>query len=180
MRTLVLGGIRSGKSGWAELALSEALRPGQPARYIATGAVPEADSAWAQRVESHRARRPAQWTTVETTDVAAQLRHDTGTPTLIDDIGGWLTATMDAKDAWNSGSIDEDTDELLSAAAGFGSPLVLVSPEVGLTVVSATEAGRRFTDELGLLNQRLATMCDRVALIVAGQLVPIKPIAEHR
>lgn len=180
MRTLVLGGIRSGKSGWAELALAEALRPGQEARYIATGVVPDADAEWARRVERHRARRPSQWSTVESTDVAAQLRDDTATPTLVDDIGGWLTATMDARDAWNGGSIDDDTDELLSAATGFGSPLVLVSPEVGLTVVSATEAGRRFTDELGLVNQRLAALCDKVVLIVAGQLVPIKPFGEHR
>ena len=55
------------------------------------------------------------------------------------------------------------------------SPLVLVSPEVGLTVVPATEAGRRFADALGELNQRLAAACDRVVLVVAGVAVPIKP-----
>ena len=47
-------------------------------------------------------------------------------------------------------------DELVDAVAGFGAPLVLVSPEVGLTVVPATASGRRFADELGALNQRLA------------------------
>ena len=52
--------------------------------------------------------------------------------------------------------------------------LVLVSPEVGLTVVPATAAGRRFTDELGLLNRRLAQYCDQVVLVVAGQPVWIK------
>jgi adenosylcobinamide kinase/adenosylcobinamide-phosphate guanylyltransferase len=174
VRTLVLGGIRSGKSGWAELALAEALTPGQPARYLATGARPDGDSAWAQRVQRHRARRPAHWSTVETADVAGQLRHDTAIPTLIDDMGGWLTATMDSRDAWTGAPVDDDVDELISASSGFGSPLVFVSPEVGLTVVPATESGRRFADELGLLNQRLATLCDQVALIVAGQLVPIK------
>jgi adenosylcobinamide kinase/adenosylcobinamide-phosphate guanylyltransferase len=51
---------------------------------------------------------------------------------------------------------------------------VLVSPEVGLTVVAATASARRFTDELGTLNQRLATLCDRVVLVVAGQPMPIK------
>lgn len=174
MRTLVLGGIRSGKSGWAELALAEALTPGQPARYIATGAVPGGDQAWTQRVSEHRNRRPAYWSTVETTDVATQLRQDTATPTLVDDIGGWLTAAMDTRDSWNGGSVSADVDDLLNAASGFGSPLVLVSPEVGLTVVPATESGRRFADELGLLNQRLATLCDRVVLVIAGQLLPIK------
>ena len=48
---------------------------------------------------------------------------------------------------------------------------MLVSPEVGLTVVPETVAGRRFADELGALNQRLAALCDRVVLVVAGQPV---------
>jgi len=49
-----------------------------------------------------------------------------------------------------------------------------VPPVVHLTVVPATEAGRRFADELGTLNQRLAAMCDRVVLVVAGQPVTVK------
>ncbi|MGK2880693.1 MAG: bifunctional adenosylcobinamide kinase/adenosylcobinamide-phosphate guanylyltransferase [Mycobacterium sp.] len=179
MRTLVLGGIRSGKSGWAELAFAEALRPGQQARYIATGVAPDGDQAWSARVGLHRERRPKHWTTVESADVATQLRCDTATPTLVDDIGGWLTAAMDTRKAWPRDpsvcpDLDADVDELLSAAASFGSLLVLVSPEVGLTVVPATEAGRKFADQLGLVNQKLATLCDRVVLVVAGQVLPIK------
>jgi adenosylcobinamide kinase/adenosylcobinamide-phosphate guanylyltransferase len=49
-----------------------------------------------------------------------------------------------------------------------------VSPEVGLTVVPATESGRLFTDALGTLNQRLARACERVVLVVAGQPVTVK------
>ena len=67
-----------------------------------------------------------------------------------------------------------EVTDLLAAVAAVDSPLVLVSPEVGLTVVPATEAGRRFADELGELNQRLADGCDRVVLVVAGQPVPVK------
>jgi adenosylcobinamide kinase/adenosylcobinamide-phosphate guanylyltransferase len=64
---------------------------------------------------------------------------------------------------------------MLAAVSAFVSTLVLVSPEVGLTVVPATASGRRFADELGGLNQRIAALCDRVVLVVAGQAVPIKP-----
>ena len=56
----------------------------------------------------------------------------------------------------------------------FSSPLVLVSPEVGLTVVATTASARRFSDELGALNQRLAALCERVVLVVAGHPLPIK------
>ena len=52
---------------------------------------------------------------------------------------------------------------------------MLVSPEVGLTVVPATASGRRFADELGILNQHVAAVCDRVVLVVAGQALSIKP-----
>ena len=132
------------------------------------------DPAWWQRIAEHRDRRPPHWSTLETDDIATQLRRSSETPTLVDDIGGWLTATLDRHQAWEGGSVSADVDDLLAAVAEFSSPLVLVSPEVGLTVVSATESARRFTDELGTLNQRLAVLCDRVVLVVAGHPLPIK------
>jgi adenosylcobinamide kinase/adenosylcobinamide-phosphate guanylyltransferase len=173
VRTLVLGGIRSGKSRWAETAIAE-LADERPVRYVATGASAQTDAEWSARIADHRSRRPAHWSTVETVDVATQLRSDTATPALVDDVGGWLTATMDRRDAWTGGSIAADVDDLLDAIRRFGSPLALVSPEVGLTVLPATAAGRRFADELGALNQRLAELCDRVVLVVAGQPVTVK------
>ena len=173
MRTLVLGGIRSGKSHWAETALTEEVPDGSPVRYLATGPAPGKDADWAARVAAHRERRRDRWSTVESTDVARQLRAEP-VATLVDDIGTWLTAAMDRSDAWSGGSVSARTDDLLDAVTAFGAPLAMVSPEVGLTVVPATEAGRRFADELGSLNQRLARVCDRVVLVVAGQPVIIK------
>ncbi len=174
MRTLVLGGIRSGKSGWAEAAITQSLPPAAPVRYLATGPAADSDPSWAQRVAAHRSRRPDTWVTVETCDVSGQLRAEP-TATLVDDIGGWLTAAMDRTDAWNGGSVDQDVTELATAVGEFNGPLVLVSPEVGLTVIPATRAGRRFADALGSLNQQLAALSDRVVLLVAGVPVAIKP-----
>ena len=170
MRTLVLGGIRSGKSRWAEMAIDT----DGAVRYVATGAVPQGDSPWAARVASHRERRPQAWDTVETLDVAAQLRTEPHTATLVDDLGGWLTGVLDRR-GWDNGSVCDEVDELVSAVEDFGAPLVLVSPEVGLTVVPATASGRRFADELGTLNQRLAQCCERVVLVIAGLPVSVKP-----
>jgi adenosylcobinamide kinase/adenosylcobinamide-phosphate guanylyltransferase len=173
VRTLVLGGIRSGKSQWAERAIAESTVAGQPVRYLATGAAPDGDAEWSARIAAHRARRPSHWSTIETVDVPTQLRSETS-PTLVDDIGGWLTAVMDRRGAWTTGSVVADVDELIDAVGAFGSPLTLVSPEVGLTVVPPTASGRRFADELGGLNQRLAGLCDRVVLVVAGQPLTVK------
>ncbi|HET7074116.1 MAG TPA: bifunctional adenosylcobinamide kinase/adenosylcobinamide-phosphate guanylyltransferase [Mycobacterium sp.] len=174
MRTLVLGGIRSGKSRWAEEAVAKSLPPGQPVRYLASGVTAQADAAWEDRVAQHRSRRPAHWSTVETDDITTQLRQSPDTPTLVDDLGGWLTGTLDRNDAWEKGSVAAPVDEMISAVGAFGSTLVLVSPEVGLTVIPATASGRRFADELGSLNQRVAELCDRVVLVVAGQALSLK------
>lgn len=174
MRTLVLGGIRSGKSRWAEEAITESVAACDGIRYLATGPAPEGDPAWQRRIAAHRDRRASWWQTVETVDVARQLRDDPTTPALVDDLGGWLTAALDRR-GWDDGRVDADVDDLVTAVQAFPAPLVLVSPEVGLTVVPATPAGRRFADELGTLNQRVADCCDRVVLVVAGQPVWIKP-----
>lgn len=178
MRTLVLGGIRSGKSRWAEEAIAEAVPPQHPVRYLATGAGDDTDEAWTARVATHRARRPASWQTAESADVATELHSHPGSAALVDDIGGWLTAAMDRTGAWDSpqtpAALRDAVGDLVAAVRGFGSPLVLVSPEVGLTVVSASAAGRHFSDALGMLNQQLAAACDRVVLVVAGIAVPIK------
>jgi len=169
VRTLVLGGIRSGKSQWAEQLLAGTT---DPVCYVATGDA-GTDDEFSARVATHRARRPAHWSTVETTDVAMHLRSGS-VATMVDDIGGWLVAAMDRRAAWTGGSVAAEIDDLAGAVAAFDAPLALVSPEVGLTVVPATASGRRFADELGTLNQRLAAVCDRVVLVVAGQPMTIK------
>lgn len=173
MRTLVLGGIRSGKSQWAESAIAASVADPAPVRYLATGPLPAHDPDWSARVDAHRRRRPSSWTTVETTDVATVLRADS-TATLVDDLGLWLTAAMDAAGAWDGGTVTAVTDDLVDAVRTFTAPLALVSPEVGLAVVPATPSGRRFADELGTLNQQLAHVCERVVLVVAGQPVTVK------
>ena len=169
---LVLGGIRSGKSEWAEAAICASAGVDEAVRYVATGAVAD-DDEWAARVAAHRDRRPAHWSTVETSDVATQLASFEQA-TLVDDVGCWLTVAMDRARAWAGGSVSDVVDQLVAAVTEFPAELVLVSPEVGLTVVPETAAGRLFADELGALNQRLAAACDRVVLVVAGQPVTVK------
>jgi adenosylcobinamide kinase/adenosylcobinamide-phosphate guanylyltransferase len=176
----VLGGIRSGKSLWAERAVMESVHPDEPVRYVATGPKADSDPSWSDRVRAHRERRPTHWLNVENADVATLLRQDAATATLVDDLGGWLTAVMDLRDAWAAGSVRAEIDELLSTVSTFGATLVMVSPEVGLTVVPATASGRRFADELGGLNQRLAEVCERVVLIVAGQPLTVKDTDDRR
>ncbi|MFB7724412.1 nicotinate-nucleotide--dimethylbenzimidazole phosphoribosyltransferase [Nocardia sp. NPDC056100] len=170
LRTLVLGGARSGKSAFAEqLVVSEAVR------YIATAVPDPEDADFAERIAAHRVRRPGNWTVVEGDPVDALAQPVPST--LIDDLGTWLTARIDARGAWESprGTIAPDVDALVAAVAEYSERLVIVSPEVGLGVIPATHSGRLFRDELGALNQRLAQLCDEIYLVVAGQPLRIKP-----
>jgi adenosylcobinamide kinase/adenosylcobinamide-phosphate guanylyltransferase len=167
IRTLVLGGARSGKSAHAE-----ALLAAEPAvTYLATGGMREGDPEWAQRVRLHRARRPDSWRTVETTDVASELRS-AAHPLLLDCLGTWLTARMDQHRVWDGGALDgvhADIDELVAAWQDCPAKAAAVSNEVGSGVVPATASGRLFRDLLGVLNARMAAASDEVVLMVAGR-----------
>ncbi|MFE7745191.1 bifunctional adenosylcobinamide kinase/adenosylcobinamide-phosphate guanylyltransferase [Nocardia sp. NPDC057455] len=174
--TLVLGGARSGKSAFAE---DLAVRAGGPVRYLATATPDPADDDFAERIATHRGRRPAGWSTVESADPATVLTGPTPAPpafTLIDDIGTWLTARIDARHAWDAprGTVSPDTDALVAAVAAYTGDLVIVSPEVGMGVIPATRSGRLFRDEIGILNQRLAQVCDEAFFVVAGLPLRLK------
>ncbi|MFE9579839.1 bifunctional adenosylcobinamide kinase/adenosylcobinamide-phosphate guanylyltransferase [Nocardia sp. NPDC006044] len=171
-RILVLGGARSGKSAYAE----ELAAAAGPVRYLATSIPDPADLDFAARIATHRERRPADWTVIESADPAAVLGERVDGTTLIDDIGTWLTARIDARDAWESprGTVTPDADALVAAVTAYPRRLVIVSPEVGMGIIPATRSGRLFRDEIGTLNQRLAQACDEAFLVVAGLPLRLK------
>lgn len=172
MRTLVLGGTRSGKSRHAE----DLLPAHAPVRYVATARRRSGDAEWDARIDAHRARRAPGWTTVENVDVAALVRGG-GSPLLVDDLATWLTHVLDDAGAWDDlpgADITAQVTGLVEAVRAAPGRVVLVSAEVGLGVVPATRAGRVFRDELGALNAALATVCDEVVLLVAGLPLVLK------
>lgn len=171
---LVLGGARSGKSATAERMLAGRDR----VDYVATGAVPDdADPEWAARVNAHRQRRPAGWTTLETQNLvpvlAASAPERLATPVLVDCLSTWLAGVMDSAGLWEGRAgagkeVASRVDDLVAAWQSTRRHVVAVSNEVGSGVVPATASGVRYRDELGVLNARIAAGCEQVWLTVAG------------
>jgi adenosylcobinamide kinase/adenosylcobinamide-phosphate guanylyltransferase len=158
----VLGGARSGKSRHAVAV--------QPPRarvaFIATARPGDGDMA--ARIARHRAERPAHWITIEEPfDVSARLRALRGVDAaVIDCVTLWVSNLMLRGDAEES--ILDAAARLAQVLPGCAFDVTLVSNEVGEGVHPETEAGLRFRDLLGSVNQRLATACDRAVLMVAG------------
>jgi len=173
--TLVVGGARSGKSAVAEALVAARLAVTGPdgppgVTYVATLVVGE-DADLADRVARHRARRPAGWSTLEAgTDLPAVLRAVAG-PALVDSLGPWVSA---------SPGMQADAGGLCDALVARAGDTVVVSEEVGLAVHPSTEAGRRFQDAMGTVNQAVAACADEVVLVVAGRTLRLEGRGDDR
>jgi len=164
--TLVLGGARSGKSRYAEW-LIETYPP--PWIYIATAEAK--DEEMAERIAVHKARRGADWHTVEAPQalVEALTAAPAGSAVLVDCLTLWLSNLM----AQHS-DIEAQTAALKETLSNRTGPTVLVSNEVGLGIVPDNALARRFRDLQGMLNQALAAQAARVVMMVAGVPIPVK------
>jgi adenosyl cobinamide kinase/adenosyl cobinamide phosphate guanylyltransferase len=164
--TLVLGGTRSGKSEVAEQLAERRSRHGADVTYIATGEADDDDMA--ARINAHRRRRPATWSTVEagSAGLVEALRTEAGIA-LVDSLGTWLAG---------SPTLTPDVDGLCRALTERAGDTLVVSDEVGLGVHPSTEIGRRFRDALGAVNQRVAAIADEVLLVVAGRVLRLEEL----
>ena len=175
-RILITGGVRSGKSRYAETLFAESAE----VSYVASGPVPDpaADAEWAARIADHRVRRPAHWSTVETTDVVGALRNISGT-ILIDCLGTWLSAMIDRLGTWDEplltwqADFHSQLDDLVTTWRARRGLAVAVTNEVGWGLVSTYRSGRVFTELLGEVNQEMAAASDEVIIMVAGRALRV-------
>ncbi len=169
MRTLILGGARSGKSRLAERM---ALDSGLSVTYIATAQAQ--DSEMAARIAEHRRRRPRQWTSVEEPlSLATALRQHAAPDrcVLVDCLTLWLTNLLLHP---NGATFVRERATLLAALPELPGRIILVSNETGMGIVPLGELTRRYSDEAGWLHQELAAQCDEVLLTVAGLSLTLK------
>ena len=172
----VLGGARSGKSAFAERL---AKHRGERVLYVATAEALDADME--RRIASHRRQRPPEWDTLE-----VPLELPSALPR---DLSGYDACLLDCLTLWVSNillSMENDPSaeqKILSAAHRLmeayehsSATWIVVSNEVGLSVVPSTRLGTVYRDALGRVNQALAARADRVYFVVAGLALEMKSL----
>lgn len=168
---LVLGGARSGKSRYAENRL-EAFCAGTDGRFAYIATAQAKDCEMAERIAHHRAGRDPRWQTIEAPlHLPEAITNSVGSADaiLVDCLTLWLTNVLLAdRDAGVA------AESLAAAVAACPLPLVLVANEVGLGIVPENALARRFRDEAGRLNQKLAAVADEVVLVAAGLPLVLK------
>ena len=171
--TLVTGPVRSGKSRHAE----DLVALHRDVLYVATGRRAEDDDpAWAARVRAHQERRPSSWRTLETAEPEEALTAAAG-PVIIDCLGTWLTAQVD-RVGWEdldraTHHVHLRTASLIESLCRARHPVVVVTNEVGWSLVPLSASGRFFQDELGRLNAAVAEVAATVHLVVAGRVLDL-------
>jgi adenosylcobinamide kinase/adenosylcobinamide-phosphate guanylyltransferase len=168
---LVLGGARSGKTGFAERL---AMRAGERPAYLATAET--LDTEMRDRVRLHQHQRGPQFTTIEeplrlSAAIAAAARaHDV---ILVDCLTLWITNLIVANE-----NVAAAVDELLATLLETTeSRVILVSNEVGLGIVPDNAMARMFRDLAGSAHQRIAEICEDAYFVMAGLPMVLKGAA---
>ena len=162
MITLVTGAARSGKT---KFALKHAGNR-DPRVYIATAEL--LDNEMRERARRHRQERGAQWTTIEEPlDLAGPLSQ-AGAVFVIDCLTLWLSNWL-LKDP---AAVPTQIDRLKASLKGPRADIILITNEVGWSIVPGNELGRSFRDWSGRMNQEIANVADSVYLMVCG--IPVK------
>lgn len=171
---LILGGARSGKSGYA---LSLAANFPQPRLFVAT--CEPRDAEMQARVDNHQRERGPDW---ETREACLDLPDFLAAPppgygvVLVDCLTMWLTNLMLQKGADKAG-IQADCERLIKNLAVTRIPTILVSNEVGWGIVPENALARAFRDQAGMLHQQVAAIADLVVLVAAGQPLVLKGVS---
>jgi adenosylcobinamide kinase / adenosylcobinamide-phosphate guanylyltransferase len=162
--TLVLGGARSGKS-----RLAENLAHGER-HYIATAQA--FDDEMKDRIAKHQLQRGEGWVTHEELFGLPRKLAEVDQAKrfiLVDCLTLWLSNLILAERDWHG-----PTTALCGVLQRMTCDVVLVSNEVGLSIVPDNKLGRQFRDAQGIVNQRVAAVADTVVFVAAGLPMVLK------
>jgi len=178
---LIIGGARSGKSGFAQ---DLALKLGEPVLFVATATA--GDEEMAERIARHRKARPAIWSTLETTTgIGDKICGQVGQAkvVIVDCITLLVNNIFSRYDQQgeqiNASQVEEEItaeiEGLIKSIKRIDARFIIVTNELGTGLVPPSKVARLYRDLLGKANQKLAEVSEEVYLMVAGIPVRIKP-----
>lgn len=158
MKTLFIGGIKSGKSRLAEAYILE--RAKHKPTYLATSEF--IDDEMRQRIAEHQQRRQDRFITIEEPlQLACAVQGCQGF-VIVECISMWLNNMLYHK--YDEQQIMRE----LAAVTALATDLVFVQNEVGLGVIADNPLARQYVDISGKAAQFLAENCDEVYFCCAG------------
>jgi adenosylcobinamide kinase/adenosylcobinamide-phosphate guanylyltransferase len=165
--TFITGGARSGKSRYAqELALQKSPQP----VYVATARIWDAD--FMERIDRHRKQRGPEWVSLEEEKQLSRLPL-AGKVAVIDCITLWITNFF-SDTHYNVEACLEACRQELDKLLQQDADLIVISNEIGMGLHADTEAGRKFTDLHGWINQYIAARANRVIFMISGVPLTVK------
>ena len=162
---LVLGGAKSGKSRFA-LNVCNGLQ--RKRIFLATAQA--LDQEMKERIKRHQKERGGEWVTVEEPiNIVHQIRSmdSEDTVILLDCLTLWLNNLYMQYDE-DQEFIRQAIEGLLDQLSIIRGAIVVVSNEVGMGIVPDNRLSRRYRDDAGTANQRIAHIAQKVVVVMAG------------
>jgi adenosylcobinamide kinase/adenosylcobinamide-phosphate guanylyltransferase len=164
MKTLFIGGIKSGKSFNAEIYTLK-LTDKKPI-YLATTEF--IDEGMALRIEEHKAQRRENFTTVEEPLYLFEKIVTSNETVLVECLSMWINNMMYHKQSFEA--MKKEISKLLK----LKNNIVFVLNDVGGGIIPENKLAREFIDISGKLSQLVASECDEVYHTIAGISTRIK------
>ena len=161
---LVSGGIKSGKSEFAEYLVSNE----KNVTYIALSENRPGDKLWKEKIKIHQLRRPKSWKLIETENLIPIIKVDKGI-LLIDSLGGFIVNTLKIKeDEWKN-----CLNNLLYYLKSYKSKIIIVGEQTGWGLMSEFEIGNLYTDRLGVCLKEITKISKENWITINGKAIKL-------
>ena len=162
--TLVSGGVKSGKSEFAEYLASKE----ENVTYIALSECRPDDKLWKEKIKIHQLRRPKTWKIIETENLIPIIKVDYGV-LLIDSLGGFIVNNLKCKDdEWKN-----CLNNLLYYLASYKNKIIIVAEQTGWGLVSEYEIGNLYTDRLGICLKEITKISKENWITINGKAIQL-------
>ena len=161
---LVSGGVKSGKSEFAEYLASKE----KNVTYIALSESRPEDKLWKEKIQIHQLRRPKSWRLIETENLIPIIKSDNGI-LLIDSLGGFVVSSLKIKeDEWKN-----CLNNLLYYLQLYKSKIIIVSEQTGWGLMSEYEIGNLYTDRLGVCLKEITKISKENWITINGKAIKL-------